>query len=64
MYFSVSEGEASFMMQCYWRIELFFDNGLIFDAAFPYLLAEFENSVKETGKNGGKCEDCQHAAVM
>ncbi len=54
MYFSVSEGEASFAMQCYWRLELFFDNGLIFDAAFPCLLVEFVNGVKKKqGKMGG-----------
>lgn len=47
MYFSVSEGVASFTMQCYWRLELFFDNGLIFDAAFPCLLVEFVNGVKK-----------------
>lgn len=52
--FSVLEGEAAFMMQCYWRLEWFFDNRLIFYAAFPCLLAEFENSMKETGKNGGE----------
>lgn len=45
-------------------MELYFDNGLNFDAAFPCLLAELENGVKETGKNGGKCKDCQHAAVV
>lgn len=60
MYFIVSEGKASFMM----GLELYFYNGLNFDAAFPCLLAELENSVKETGKNAGMCEDCQHAAVM
>lgn len=46
------------------RLELYLYNGLNFDAALPCLLAELENSVKGTGKNGGKCEDCQHAAVM